>query len=78
MMLIEDAETLLEPAQQALLKTLEEPPPLVTIVLLADEAERLLETVRSRCHEVIVRPVPTPWWRERCSRRVLTTRGSAS
>jgi DNA polymerase-3 subunit delta' len=54
---VEDAETLLEPAQQALLKTLEEPPPAVTIVLLADEPERLLDTVRSRCQEVIVRPV---------------------
>jgi DNA polymerase-3 subunit delta' len=56
-LLVEDAETLLEPAQQALLKTLEEPPSAVTIVLLADEPERLLETVRSRCQEVVVRPV---------------------
>ena len=57
-LIVDDAETLLEPAQQALLKTLEEPPPTVTLLLLADESEALLSTVRSRCHEVMVRPVP--------------------
>ena len=54
--LLEDAETMLEPAQQALLKTLEEPPQAVTLVLLADEAEALLGTVRSRCREIRVLP----------------------
>ncbi len=57
-LIIDDAETLLEPAQQALLKTLEEPPRGVTLMLLADEPETLLETVRSRCQEVALRPVP--------------------
>jgi DNA polymerase III subunit delta' len=57
-LIIDDAETLLEPAQQALLKTLEEPPHGVTLMLLADEPEVLLETVRSRCQEVPFRPVP--------------------
>lgn len=56
-LIIEDAESMLEPAQQALLKTLEDPPRAVTLVLLADEQELLLETVRSRCRHVIVRPV---------------------
>jgi DNA polymerase III subunit delta' len=56
-LIIDDAETLLEPAQQALLKTLEEPPQGVTLMLLADEPEALLETVRSRCQEVVLRPV---------------------
>jgi DNA polymerase III delta' subunit len=56
-LIIDDAETLLEPAQQALLKTLEEPPQGVTLMLLADEPEALLETVRSRCQEVALRPV---------------------
>jgi DNA polymerase-3 subunit delta' len=59
LLIVDDAETLLEPAQQALLKVLEEPPPHVTILLLADEAEALLETVRSRCQAVVVRPVAT-------------------
>jgi DNA polymerase-3 subunit delta' len=57
LLIIEDAETLLEPAQQALLKTLEEPPGRITVVLLADEAEVLLDTVRSRCQEIPVRPI---------------------
>ena len=55
-LIVDDAETMLEPAQQALLKTLEEPPAAVVVLLLADEAERLLETVRSRCQLVPVRP----------------------
>jgi DNA polymerase-3 subunit delta' len=57
-LIIDDAETLLEPAQQALLKTLEEPPLAVTLMLLADEPEALLETIRSRCQEVTLRPIP--------------------
>jgi len=57
-LIIDDAETLLEPAQQALLKTLEEPPRAVTLMLLADEPEALLDTIRSRCQEVALRPVP--------------------
>jgi DNA polymerase-3 subunit delta' len=56
-MIIEDAETLPEPAQQALLKILEEPPSSVVFLLLADEPESLLETVRSRCEEIPLRPV---------------------
>jgi DNA polymerase-3 subunit delta' len=57
-LIIDDAETLLEPAQQALLKTLEEPPQAVTLMLLADEPEALLETIRSRCQQVALRPIP--------------------
>lgn len=58
LVIVDDAETLLEPAQQALLKTLEEPPLTVTILLLCDEPEALLATVRSRCQEISVRPQP--------------------
>src|SRR5215207_4892433 len=57
-LIVDDAETLLEPAQQALLKTLEEPPQGVTLMLLADEPDVLLETIRSRCQEVALRPIP--------------------
>lgn len=57
LLIVDDAETLLAPAQQALLKTLEEPPRGVTVVLIADEPEALLETVRSRCQEIPVRPI---------------------
>jgi DNA polymerase-3 subunit delta' len=57
--IVDDAETLLEPAQQALLKTLEEPPAAVTFILLCDERDALLDTVRSRCREVALRPATT-------------------
>ena len=57
-LVVDDAETLLEPAQQALLKTLEEPPHGVTLLLLVDEPDILLDTVRSRCQEITLSPVP--------------------
>jgi DNA polymerase-3 subunit delta' len=49
---IEGADRMNEDAQSALLKTLEEPPAGVTIVLCADQEARLLPTVRSRCFRV--------------------------
>ena len=50
--IIEAAERMNEDAQSALLKTLEEPPAGVTIILCADGEARLLPTVRSRCFRV--------------------------
>jgi DNA polymerase-3 subunit delta' len=47
--IVDDAERLSAEAQNAFLKTLEEPPPGTTLVLVADVAEKLLPTVRSRC-----------------------------
>jgi DNA polymerase-3 subunit delta' len=47
--IIESADRMNEDAQSALLKTLEEPPAGVTILLCADQETRLLPTVRSRC-----------------------------
>lgn len=47
--IIEDAHRMNEDAQSALLKTLEEPPAGVTLVLCADAEEPLLPTIRSRC-----------------------------
>jgi len=54
--IIERASRMNEDAQNALLKTLEEPPAGVTIVLCADEAELLLPTVRSRCSRLRLGP----------------------
>ena len=56
--LIERADRLNEDAQSALLKTLEEPPAGVTIILCADREDQLLPTVRSRCVRVRLGPVP--------------------
>jgi DNA polymerase III delta' subunit len=50
--IVEQAHRLNDDAQNALLKLLEEPPAGVTIILCADDEERLLPTVRSRCVRV--------------------------
>ena len=50
--IISGAHRMNEDAQGALLKTLEEPPAGVTIVLCSDDEDRLLPTVRSRCARI--------------------------
>lgn len=45
-------------AQNALLKVLEEPPAYGVFLLLTDNPERLLPTVRSRCTELTLQPLP--------------------
>jgi DNA polymerase III delta' subunit len=55
--IIEHAERMNEDAQNALLKTLEEPPGRTTIILCADEEDRLLPTVRSRCVRLRMAPL---------------------
>ena len=56
--LIERADRANEQAQNALLKTLEEPTDRHTFILVADEPSRLLPTVRSRCQPLRIGPVP--------------------
>lgn len=46
--IIEDAVKMTDQAQSCLLKTFEEPPHYVVVILLADNYEMLLETIRSR------------------------------
>ena len=55
--IIEGAAQMNEDAQNALLKTLEEPPTGVTIVLCADREDPLLPTVRSRCARIRLGPL---------------------
>ncbi len=55
---VREAERLNEPAQNALLKTLEEPPPDTFIILLTDAIERMLPTTRSRCQQVLFQSLP--------------------
>lgn len=49
---INPADALQPAAANALLKTLEEPPPATTLVLVSHQSARLLPTVRSRCRKV--------------------------
>ena len=57
-LILDDAELMQEAAQEALLKTLEEPPPFAVIVLLASDTALLLPTVRSRCQEIDLSLLP--------------------
>jgi DNA polymerase-3 subunit delta' len=54
---LEAAHRMSEDAQNAVLKTLEEPPAGVALVLCADDEERLLPTIRSRCARTRLGPV---------------------
>lgn len=45
-------------AANALLKTLEEPPPDTTFILVSHRPGQLLPTIRSRCHVLAARPLP--------------------
>jgi DNA polymerase III subunit delta' len=56
-LLIEPADALQPAAANALLKTLEEPPANVQLILISHQPARLLPTVRSRCRHV---PLPSP------------------
>lgn len=46
------------PGQNALLKVLEEPPPYGVFILLTDNPQKLLPTVRSRCTELALTALP--------------------
>jgi DNA polymerase III subunit delta' len=54
---VEAAEAMRDESQNALLKTLEEPPKYVHLVLLSAEPEALLETIASRCQPVDFAPL---------------------
>ena len=48
----DESDTLLRAAQNALLKTLEEPPPASVFILVSSRPDMLLPTVRSRCSQL--------------------------
>lgn len=56
--ILHDAERLTEAASNAMLKTLEEPPPYATLILVAHTAGELLPTIASRCQPLKLRPAP--------------------
>ncbi len=56
--ILHDAERLNEAAANAMLKTLEEPPPYATLVLVANTSGDLMATIVSRCQSLKLRPVP--------------------
>ena len=62
--LLEQADRMRDEAQNAMLKLLEEGPKYAVFFLLAENAGGLLQTVRSRCEELTMTPVPL----HQCSR----------
>ena len=57
---IDHAESLTDEAANAFLKTLEDPPPRATIVLIAEGPDALLPTVASRCTTLRLVPAEAP------------------
>jgi DNA polymerase-3 subunit delta' len=55
---VEAAEAMRDESQNALLKTLEEPPEFVHLILLSSDQEGLLETVASRCQAIDFASLP--------------------
>ena len=55
--IIDEAQKLTLQAQNALLKTIEEPPSYAVILLLSDNPEGLLPTITSRCVQLHLKPV---------------------
>lgn len=66
---IEAAEALNDEAQNAMLKTLEEPPPHACFLLLSTEAEGVLPTIASRCQPVALEALPVELIRSELERR---------
>ena len=55
--IVDAAEKMADPAANALLKTLEEPPPTTHIFLITSRPDSLLPTIRSRCQMLRFAPV---------------------
>lgn len=55
--LIDEAHMLSKPALNAFLKILEEPPASVLFILATTDAQKIIETVRSRCFQLFFKPI---------------------
>ena len=55
--IIQEAEKMTPQAQNALLKTIEEPPEYGIVIIITSQPEKLLPTIRSRCVMVLTKPV---------------------
>lgn len=54
---IDNADTMTTEAQNCLLKTLEEPPEYITIILICSNEDNLLSTIKSRCTRMYFEPL---------------------
>jgi DNA polymerase-3 subunit delta' len=62
---VRDAERMNDEAQNALLKTLEEPPGSACLILVSSAADRLLPTIRSRCQRIPFATLPSAFVQEK-------------
>lgn len=67
--IVDEAELLNDATQNAVLKTLEEPPPGAVIILVTSAEQRLLPTIRSRCQRVAFSPLHEEAMRQWMRRR---------
>ncbi len=67
--IIDPADAMNEAAQNAFLKTLEEPPPGVVFLLVTSRPQLLRATIRSRCQRLDLRPMPVAAVEEVLARR---------
>jgi DNA polymerase III subunit delta' len=75
---LERADTMNDEAANALLKTLEEPPPYVVLLLLTDNPSQVLPTISSRCQPVRFDPLPAAALAERLQRRGIDAETAAA
>jgi len=66
--IIDEVHMLSTAAFNALLKTLEEPPPHVKFVFATTEVQKVLPTILSRCQRFDLKPIPTPLIVERLAK----------
>lgn len=55
--IINNADSMTVEAQNSLLKTLEEPPEYVCLILIASNESKLLNTIKSRCTKIFFMPI---------------------
>ncbi len=72
--IVDEAELMNDAGQNALLKTLEEPPEGTVLVLVTSSEDRLLATIRSRCQRVAFGPLSEPEMDEWARRAGFTNR----
>ncbi len=71
--MLEAVDTMNDEAANTLLKTLEEPPSYVVLLLLTDRLGQVLPTIASRCQVVRFDPTPPAASRPSCSPRAPPT-----
>ena len=55
--IVNDSDKMTEEAQNTLLKTLEEPPENIIIILIAKKEGKILDTIKSRCAKITFQPI---------------------